>query len=298
MSKDFIVMREEEMVESVHTMDKCYNGMDSASRGVPKQFSSLNNSGVFSKGINTIGKQLNNITNSIFNVKNIVNKRTDEMFSMDRKMAQIAQKIEIPQDFVENNTMNTNTFNQVLLEKMDGRSVNEGHALTDIESIADNSIRATALGDITTSTVTKEEVLDSSTNTNDNVGDRTTNILGKQNINNINNSQTLNTQNINENTSVSKQLLKDINNMNDLVNQKIDSSTSVSNVILKNINSNPQTMSQGTDQINFSNSAVNLNDISNLSGLNKIDIDSNISSQFAKISSAVDNLNDDIGGDK
>ena len=86
--------------------------------------------------------------------------------------------------------------------------------------------------------------------------------------------------------------------MNDLVNQKIDSSTSVSNVILKNINSNPQTMSQGTDQINFSNSAVNLNDISNLSGLNKIDIDSNISSQFAKISSAVDNLNDDIGGDK
>ena len=49
MDDNTIVMREEEMEESVQKMDKCYVGMESASTTVPKKFSGLTNSGVFDK---------------------------------------------------------------------------------------------------------------------------------------------------------------------------------------------------------------------------------------------------------
>lgn len=46
------------------------------------------------------------------------------MFEMDRQLSKVASNIEIPQDFVKNDTMKTNSFDQMLIEKMDGQSVN------------------------------------------------------------------------------------------------------------------------------------------------------------------------------
>ena len=36
---------------------------------------------------------------------------------MDRQLSKVASNIEIPQDFVKNDTMKTNSFDQMLIEK-------------------------------------------------------------------------------------------------------------------------------------------------------------------------------------
>lgn len=309
MGKDAIMMREEEMESSVRNMEKCYTGMDSASSGVPKKFSGLKNAGVFDQGINTIGKQLNSLTNSIFNVKNVVNKRSNEMFHIDRKMAQIAQQIEIPQDFVKNDSMMSNDFNSILLEKLDGKTVNEGQGLTDTEGVSDSIIKSTALGDITKDTITKEEVLDASTSINrENVNNITngngtreekidaSTSIKRENVSNINNAQSLNTQNIDERTSLSKGLLENINNMQDLLKQEINNGASISNVILNNINSNNKQSGVEEVNIDLNNAAI----LGNVFDSNKqnVDINSNMSAQFDKITASLNELNDNIGGDK
>jgi len=282
MKNNVIMMREEEMEVAVRDMEKCYNGMDTTSSEVPQKFSNLKSAGLFDMGINTISNQLNSLTTSIFNVKNVVNKRSNEMFNMDRKMAKIAEKIEIPQDFVKNNSMQANTFNQVLLEKLDGRTVNEGQELKPIDEVADSIVKNRVLGDITSNLTPKEEHIDTTTSIN------------KENMNNINKSQDLNQQNIDEKTKITKTLINNINNMQDLLRQELEKNTNINKQNLKSFSNNGTLNNQNLGEINV-NKVEKLEDISN--GKNTPTVDPYIGEQFDKVFSAVNNLkNDSLNG--
>lgn len=223
MKNNVLVMSEEDLNSAVTGLDKCYMNTETAGKNIPNQFSNMKKAGLFDMGINTINKQLNGITSSIFNVKNIVNKHSTEMFHMDRELARIAQQIEIPQDFVKNNGMQTNTFNDVLLEKLDGKSVNSGQELGNINEIADSKVTMQALGDITNENGTKQEKIDEST------------IINKQNVNNINNDNELKNQSLDTASVIVKENLRDINQRQDLSEQKVDESTIITNKSLNNI---------------------------------------------------------------
>lgn len=242
-------MREEEMEIAVSGLDKCYLDTESTSKAIPNKFSNVAKTGLFDLGISTINRQINGITTSIFNVKNIVKKHSGEMFNMDRKMAEIAEDIEIPQDFVSNDSRSENTFNQIILDKIDGKSVNTGQNTTKVEENFNSVVTKENLQNISNSQTLKEESYNDQTainkqNLNNIDNNRTleeqrlndaTNIA-KEALNNINKAQDLNEVKINENSTIKSQILNNINNLKDMTTQELDSNTNINKTVLENIN--------------------------------------------------------------
>lgn len=242
-------MREEEMEIAVSGLDKCYLDTESTSKAIPNKFSNVAKTGLFDLGISTINRQINGITTSIFNVKNIVKKHSGEMFNMDRKMAEIAEDIEIPQDFVSNDSRSENTFNQIILDKIDGKSVNAGQNTTKVEENFNSVVTKENLQNISNSQTLKEESYNDQTainkqNLNNIDNNRTleeqrlndaTNIA-KEALNNINKAQDLNEVKINENSTIKSQVLNNINNLKDMTTQELDSNTNINKTVLENIN--------------------------------------------------------------
>jgi hypothetical protein len=241
-------MNEENLTTAVSGLDKCYTNTETTGKNISNNFSNIKQTGLLDAGITKISNQLTGITSSIFNVKNIVKKHSTEMFTMDRQMAKIAEQIDIPQDFVKNDSMKANEFHETLLKKMDGTSVNVGQELGKIEEIADNKVQAQALGDITNSNKTKQEELDGST------------IITQQNIANINNENGMKDQNIDLTTSISEAALKNITKGQDLKENSIDVSTAITDKVLKNINKAQDDTVKALDS-NTSISKVGLNSL-------------------------------------
>lgn len=255
-------MREEEMEIAVSGLDKCYLDTESTSKAIPNKFSNVAKAGLFDLGISTINRQINGITTSIFNVKNIVKKHSGEMFNMDRKMAEIAEDIEIPQDFVSNDSRSENTFNQIILDKIDGKSVNAEQNTTKVEENFNSAVTKENLQNISNSQTLKEESYNDQTainkqNLNNIDNNRTleeqrlndaTNIA-KEALNNINKAQDLSEVKINENSTIKSQILNNINNLKDMTTQELDSNTNINKTVLENMNNDTK---KATDSYNNS----------------------------------------------
>lgn len=255
-------MREEEMEIAVSGLDKCYLDTESTSKAIPNKFSNVAKAGLFDLGISTINRQINGITTSIFNVKNIVKKHSGEMFNMDRKMAEIAEDIEIPQDFVSNDSRSENTFNQIILDKIDGKSVNAEQNTTKVEENFNSAVTKENLQNISNSQTLKEESYNDQTainkqNLNNIDNNRTleeqrlndaTNIA-KETLNNINKAQDLSEVKINENSTIKSQILNNINNLKDMTTQELDSNTNINKTVLENMNNDTK---KATDSYNNS----------------------------------------------
>jgi hypothetical protein len=118
---------------------------------------------LFGSGIGEISKQLGSLQGSLTNVQGIMTRHTESMFNMDTALASVADAIEVPQDFVKNEANRFTEYHDMLLEKLDGKTVNEGKE-TDVKENLDPSMigSAESLGNITTATEAKEEVYDAS----------------------------------------------------------------------------------------------------------------------------------------
>lgn len=254
MKSNVLAMSEEEMNGTVSGLDKCYVDTESTGKQVPTKFANLKSSGLFDTGISAISKQLTGLTASIFNVKNIVQKHSTQIFDMDRQMAKQAEKIEIPQDFVKNNSMKTNTFNQMVLEKLDGKSVNTGQGLTNVDEIEKSVVSATNLTDITKNTNAEQKQLDDITNIN------------KKIISNINDGTAGDVKAIDNSTAVSQAVLHDINNNDSLKEQKINEQTTIMNQGLADINNNAKLDNQELD----TTSTIVTGNLTNIENDNKL----------------------------
>ncbi|MBR1386365.1 MAG: hypothetical protein IJ568_06010 [Bacilli bacterium] len=223
MASNRLVIREEEIEDLSATMNKVSNNTSSASKGVVTRFGKAASAGM-GPSVKAISKELSLISQSIDNVKNIMRKHTKELFDYDLKMAQEAGAIEIPQDFLANNSTKVNTYNRSLLSKIDGRSVNEGVASHAFEEIADNTINRKDVLDITKD-ATKEQTYDASSQvvrsavsdiTSDkeqqlqNLDEKT--VIGQSVLTNINNNNVQRTQQLDESTVIGKSVLSDISN--------------------------------------------------------------------------------------
>lgn len=247
MENNVLSMREEEMEEAVVGLNKIYADGDNVDKSIPSNFSGVKKSGLFDVGINTINKQLNSINTSIFNVKSMINNHSTKMFNMDRQLANIANKIAVPQDFVKNNSMQANIVKNVALEKTDGKTVNDGQATSSVNMEDNTIINAQSLGSIVSNLTPEEERLNTATainrqgvnNINNNQGLTSQDIdvasnIAREALGNINKSQTLSEQSINGDTNITYATLNDINKASDTLAREIDATTSINKKNLDN----------------------------------------------------------------
>ena len=235
MENNVLTMREEEMEEAVVGLNKIYADGDNVDKSIPNNFSGMKKSGLFDVGINTINKQLNSINTSIFNVKSMINNHSTEMFNMDRQLANIANKIAVPQDFVKNNSMQANIVKNVALEKTDGKTVNDGQATSSVNMEDNTIINAQSLGSIVSNLTPEEERLNTAT------------AINRQGVNNINNNQGLTSQDIDTASNIAREALGNINKSQTLSEQSINGDTNITYATLNDINKASDTLAREID---------------------------------------------------
>ena len=172
-------------------------------------FSGMNT--LFGSGLGAIGSQLGSLQGSLSNIQGIMSRQTEAMFTMDEVLAKAADAIDVPQDFVKNESNRFTEYHDMLLEKLDGESVNKGKEDHVEGKIDDTIIAGEALGDITTSTEAKEEVYDA-----------TSSIAGQKAMSNITTGGGAERQTYNADSAIgSAEALGNINNGNGLTREEI-----------------------------------------------------------------------------
>ena len=209
-------------------------------------------------GVGEISGQLGQLSGSLSNIQGILSRQSEGIFNMDKALAKAADVIEVPQDFVKNDANRFTEFHEMLLEKLDGKTVNEGHETDVKENLADSRVAAASIYDQTTAKGDELQKYDetsaistqkSMANVNRAGGDSiqkyddvsnivssalasiskatgaeeqvyndTSSVVGES-LGNINNAGGTEEQNINENTVVQAKELNNVNNRIDLTEQ-------------------------------------------------------------------------------
>ena len=239
---DNLVINPDEMNSAVSSYNQLASRVGEAKGSVSSGFTGMRDAGFFSNGLKEISKQLGAISKTLGNVGKSISNQTSGMLELDAALAQKASEIEIPQDFVANNSMALNEYNKSLLEKLDGKSVNEGKDTTDKPEEVGESVMGgmLELTDITKAPLEQQELKD--------------NLEGnKQGLDNINKAGGTDMQNVDDSKSFAKEQLTNINNGGGTAKQEVDSSTVVNKEELVNINTNSTLQKQElNDAINTS----------------------------------------------
>lgn len=222
MESDRLVLDDQEIDDLNMGLEKQANGVVAANDKFNKDFAVSVNSGLMGPSIKAISGQLNAITESISNINNSIKQYKTEMVNFDNEMSTKAESVEIPQDFVAENALEVNKYNRVLLEKLDGKSVNEGEAQGEAKDIDESVVAAQGLVDITKDD-TKEQALDEST------------VIGRSTLGNIVKDETKE-QAYDETSKVNAKALGDINNGNNQAEQTLDETTVIGRSVLGNVN--------------------------------------------------------------
>ena len=220
---DFIRIDFDEMEDSIGAHNKLSNDVVNSSETMQKNFSAATNIGVLTKNVKVASEGMDMISEAIANTGKIIKQHTQSFYEYDKELANRANGIAIPQDFLNENAMEINKYNYSILNKIDGKSVNDGEAQGEAKDIDESVVAAQGLADITKDD-TKEQKLDEST------------VIGKSVLGNIVKDETK-AQEYDETSSVQARVLGDVNNGNNQVEQELDESTVIGRSVLGNVNS-------------------------------------------------------------
>ncbi len=148
MADGFLRMKEEEFDMYSSGLKKNSDGFASTNDNFRKKFQSFVDTGLSGGSVGKIGNQMASITNSINNVNNIIRKHSNQMFGFDKEVSNKANDIDIPQDFVANDSASVNYYTETLVGKIDGKSVNEGHQTQKVNEVGDSEVNKENLIDI------------------------------------------------------------------------------------------------------------------------------------------------------
>lgn len=115
--------------------------------GMGSKFKSIKKTGLFSEGFDKISSQIESVSNSLNNVQNTLKVHTESMVTLENSYAKKAEEIEVPQDFVKNDSRKINSLSDISLKKLDGKHV----GTNSVSSISDNvsyDVHNTSLGNI------------------------------------------------------------------------------------------------------------------------------------------------------
>lgn len=283
MNNNMLVMREEEMESLAKGLEKNSIGMENASTNMKKNFSGLENSGLFGTGLNTINKQVKSVSTSLLNVNGMIKKHSGEMFNMDVEMAKKADSMEIPQDFVKNNSMQANSFYDYMLEKTDGKSVNAGQESTNTQTIVDSTIiNAENLNNIKSDTTLREEKI------NDDTG------ISVSALNNIKNDNGMNEQKLSDIVRTTSETLKNINKNETITEQNISNETGIANQTLSSINNDSVNKAVFNAEKMIQENLAGVDSKSVSSNANIENVFNNIKSTSADLLDTISNINEKI----
>ena len=224
MKKNVFIIKEDEVGDTTYSLGRAEQSIEDTKRDFPYQFRGMKESGLFATGVDKINKQMENITNTIFNVKEKIRRHSNEVFDMERMYDKRAQEIDIPQDFVKNDSKQVNTIDDIYLSKNDGRSVNNGEDIDIINNLEEYDLNKQNLGSIVSNNEVKEEKYDSSSS------------LEHKQLDNINNDKDTEEINHDDKTVIENEELKMINNNNNLQNINYDNNFNLNNVSISDIN--------------------------------------------------------------
>lgn len=207
-------------------------------------------SSLFGSGVGEISKQLGSLSGSLSNVQGILSKHNEAIFNMDTALAKAADVIEVPQDFVKNDANRFTEFHQMLLEKLDGKTVNEGNETDVKENLADSSVTLAKVYDQTTTKGADLQKYDESSaistqkrmaNVNKAGGDQTqkyddvSSIISSA-LSSISKATGADEQTYNDASSVVGESLANINGAGGMAEQSLDDNTVVQAKELNNLN--------------------------------------------------------------
>jgi hypothetical protein len=273
MSKERISMNSESILGFASNLNNSSSKTGDSGRDVLNQFQGMNK--LAGETTSVISKQLASISDSMNNYKKILTNNVQKTFDFDSDMASLAERIEVPLDFTANNSMDTNKFNAIYIEKVDGESVNKGQTTKKVNEIDDSVVAAKALDDIS-GNVTQEQKYDG------------TSIIGRSVLGNISGNQTQ-AQTYDDSSQVRNKGLTDIsgNNTNEV---SLDDRTNINGSKLTDISGNStnevslddRTGIKGSQLNNISGNSTNevsLDDRTGIKGSQLNDISGNASQQ-------------------
>ena len=221
-----IVMIEDEFDDISASLSNSYDNITNTGDGISNNFRGAISSGLVEKSTYKIGRQMSAISKSIGNVQDIIKKHSEEMFLYDNSVANKINEIEIPQDFIINDSSSINYYTQVMVAKLDGKSVNKGNATNKVDEIDESTINRINLNNIANDIDTNEQVYDDNTSISD-----------AERLYNLSNGNDIQEINYNDDSTVEIEKLENINNGSP-VESNYDDSTILRNQILNNINNN------------------------------------------------------------
>ena len=213
---DFISINEQEMNNIVKYLEKSSNNVGILSEGTTAEFSSFRNADLFCDGISKINQQIGKISNSITNVKNIIVRQNQVMEDSENRLFAKAEQIEIPRDFIKNDSSKVVQQNDVKLCKNDGKTISKD----------DRNI----LADF---------------NFNDD--------MKHVNIYNQNNNSSKEFSKYSDNYFNDKLFLQNINNNNDIYTETYDDSLTIEKEVLKNVNNDAPALESSVISADFKN---------------------------------------------
>ena len=228
-TEDAINAIEKEFGDMFDKSDDCRNKTKSDYQG-------YTNHGLLTNTMKEIDKSVSSVSNLAAKAAQSFYKHGNEMFDFDRKSAVEIETLNIPQDFVGNNSMEINYYNASILSKIDGKSVNDGKSTNEQEYDDSSAVAAESLFDMNKNKITEENEYDDTT------------IIGKSILGKVDGGTT-NQKDLDDSTSIGNTNLKQVQGGQTNA-QNYNDSISINNVNVGNVNntSNDDEKKQGFDE--------------------------------------------------
>ena len=130
MSNGVLEIREFEISDIENNLNKSSSKIEQASTNMTSNLSKINSVGLLTKSTNTIKKQLSTIMNNVNKTNQSISNTYENISFLENNLTAKAEEIEVPLDFVKNDSSNRISITSGSLNKEDGRSVNSNASLT------------------------------------------------------------------------------------------------------------------------------------------------------------------------
>lgn len=130
MSNGVLEIREFEISDLENNLNKSSSKIEQASTNMTSNLSKINSVGLLTKSTNTIKKQLSTIMNNVNKTNQSISNTYENISFLENNLTAKAEEIEVPLDFVKNDSSNRISITSGSLNKEDGKSVNSNASLT------------------------------------------------------------------------------------------------------------------------------------------------------------------------
>lgn len=118
-----IVINENEINDIKAYLDRSSDNIENTSQKISSLFSSFTDVGLFSDGAMKIKSQMDSISSQVSDMGTSIHKQYDDMEKIENKLSRMADEIEIPNDFITNDSSININVNSGKLKKNDGKKV-------------------------------------------------------------------------------------------------------------------------------------------------------------------------------